>query len=58
MRTIAHFTPHAWGNDAFAELVQRNGQVVDILRELAVLAAFAAVLLSLATWRLRKAITV
>ena len=57
MRTIAHFTPHAWGNDAFAELVQRNGQVVDILPDLAVLAGFAAVLLSLATWRLRKAIT-
>ncbi len=57
MRTIAHITPHAWGNDAFAELVQRNGQIVDILRELAVLAAFAVVLFSFATWRLRVTIT-
>ena len=57
MRTFAHATPHAWGNDAFSQLVQRNGQVVDILRELAVLAAFAVVLFSVATWRLRKVIT-
>jgi ABC-2 type transport system permease protein len=57
MRTISHFTPHAWGNDAFAELVRRSGTVADILVELAVLAAFAVVLLSVATWRLRKAIT-
>ena len=57
MRTIAHFTPHAWGNDAFADLVRRDGGVADILPEVGVLAAFAVVLLSLATWRLRKAIT-
>ena len=57
MRTIAHLTPHAWGNDAFAELVRRDGGVADILPELGVLAAFALVLLSLATWRLRRVIT-
>ena len=57
MRTIAHITPHAWGNDAFSELVLHGGDVADILLELGVLAAFAAVLLTLATWRLRKAIT-
>ena len=57
MRTIAHITPHAWGNEAFAELVRRDGGVADILPELGVMAAFAAVLLALAVWRLRKAIT-
>ena len=57
MRTVAHFTPHAWGNDAFADLVQERGTVPDILRELGVLAAYAVGLLTLATWRLRKAIT-
>ncbi len=57
MRTIAHVTPHAWGNEAFTALVGEQGQVVDIVRELAVLAAFAAVLFSLATWRLRRTIT-
>ena len=56
MRTIAHFTPHAWGNDAFADLVRRNGSVADILPELGILAAFAAVLLGLASWRLRATI--
>ena len=57
MRTIAHFTPHAWGNDAFSDLIGHGGDVADIRRELGVLAAFAVVLLTLATWRLRKAIT-
>ncbi len=57
MRTIAHFTPHAWGNDAFAELVRRGGGVGDVLLQLGILAAFAAVLFVLATWRLRKVVT-
>ena len=57
MRTIAHVTPHAWGNDAFDELVRQGGDVADILRELSILAAIAVVLLTLATWRLRRAIT-
>ena len=46
MRTIAHVTPHAWGNDAFDELVRQGGDVADILRELSILAAIAVVLLS------------
>ena len=53
LQTVAHFTPHAWGLDAFAELVRNNGTIVDILPELGVLLGFAAVLLTLATWRLR-----
>ncbi len=57
MRTISHVTPHAWGNDAFNDLVRRGGGVADILPNLGILAAYAAVLLLLATWRLRKAIT-
>ena len=57
MRTVAHVTPHAWGNDAFAELVRRDANVGGILRELGILAAYAVVLLALATWRFRKAIT-
>ena len=57
MKTIAHITPHAWGNDAFNDLVGQRGGVADILREVGVLAGYAVVLLALATWRLRKAIT-
>ncbi len=57
MRTVAHVTPHAWALDGFAELVRRGGTVVDILPELGVLAAYAAALFALASWRLRVAIT-
>jgi ABC-2 type transport system permease protein len=57
MQKVAHITPHAWALDAFAELVRHNGTTVDILAELGVLAAYAAVLLMLATWRLRVVLT-
>ncbi len=57
MKTIAHATPHAWALDGFAELLRRNGTVVDILPELGVLAGYAAILLALASWRLKAVIT-
>jgi ABC-2 type transport system permease protein len=57
MARVAHLTPHAWALDAFAELVRNGGTVVDILPELAVLTAYATVLLVLAAWRLRITLT-
>ena len=57
MTTVAHFTPHAWALDGFAELLRREGTVLDILTELGVLAGYAAVLLAIASWRLRVVIT-
>jgi len=57
MQTIARFTPHAWAIDAFAELVRRDGGLLDILPQLGVLAAFAAFFLVLATWRLHRVLT-
>jgi ABC-2 type transport system permease protein len=54
MRHVAHITPHAWASDAFAKLVGHGASITDIGRQLAVLAAFAAVLLALAAWRLRQ----
>lgn len=57
LQKVAHITPHAWAVDGFAKLVQEGGGVVDILPELGVLAAYAAVLLLVASWRLRVAIT-
>lgn len=57
MRTVAHVTPHAWAMDGYAELVRRNGTIVDVLPYLGILLAYAAVLLGLASWRLRRAIT-
>jgi len=57
MQRIAHITPHAWALDGYAELVRRGGSTIDILPELGVLAFYALVLLALASWRLRLAIT-
>ena len=57
MKTIAHVTPHAWANDAFAKLVAHHAPVTALARQLGVLAGFAAVLLALATWRLRRVLT-
>ena len=57
MQRIAHLTPHAWALDGYAELVRRGGTTVDILPELGILVLYAVVLLGLAAWRLRVAIT-
>lgn len=54
MRRVAHATPHAWALDAFATVVRRDGGVGDIVEELTVLTGFAAALLIVATWELRR----
>jgi ABC-2 type transport system permease protein len=56
MKKVAHITPHAWANDAFAKLIGHGATIGAVLPQLAVLAAYAAVLLILATWRLRRAL--
>ena len=56
MQALGHIFPHAWAMDAWIELIGRGGGVGDIVTELAVLAGFVAVLLPLATWRLRRTI--
>ena len=58
MRQIANFTPHAWANEAFADLVRREGTVGDVMPEVGVLLVFAAGFLLLATWRMRRILTV
>ncbi|MEL7156602.1 MAG: ABC transporter permease [Actinomycetota bacterium] len=57
LRMLSRLTPHAWANDAFAELVRRDGTLVDVLSQLAALAAFAVVFLVLASWRMRRVLT-
>jgi ABC-2 type transport system permease protein len=57
MRTVAHFTPHAWANDAFLALIGHGASIGGIATKLAVLAGYAAVLMALATWRLRRVLT-
>lgn len=55
---VADVTPHAWGNRALAEIVRRDGGVLDVLPELAALGAFALVLGVLAAWLLRRRVAV
>ena len=49
--------PQAWGNDAFARLVGHGASIAGILPQLGVLAAYAAVLLTLAAWRVRRVLS-
>jgi len=57
MRKIAHITPHAWANDAFNHLLVGGGGLSSVWLDVGVLCAYAAVLLTLATWRLRRVLT-
>lgn len=54
---IAHITPHAWAIEAFMEISQQKGNLVDVLPEIGVLFAYAVVLLAVASWTLRRALT-
>ena len=56
MRVVGHLFPQAWAMDAFIALIAKGERIAGIALQLAVLATFAAVLLALATWRLRKAL--
>ena len=56
VRMVAHLTPHAWGNDAFSMLLKHGGGLGAVLGDVGVLLAFAAVLIALGTWRLRRAL--
>ncbi|MGH9112763.1 MAG: ABC transporter permease [Acidimicrobiales bacterium] len=57
MRALGHVTPHAWAMDAWIKLVFDGDSVGAIVPQLAVLAAFAAVLSVIAARSLRTAIT-
>jgi ABC-2 type transport system permease protein len=57
MAVVARFTPHAWANEAMAELVRRDGGLADVAGHVAVLLGMAGVLGALGTWRLRRVLT-
>lgn len=57
VRTASWFTPHAWAYDAYGEVLRRDGGIVDVLPQLGVLAAMAAVLLTVAAVLLRRRLT-
>ena len=54
MQRVAQFTPHAWAISGLSEVIRHGGHLADVLPQLGVLLAFAAVLILLATWRLRR----
>ena len=56
LRTVAHATPHAWAAQALAEVQRHGAGLVDILPELGVLLGFAAVLLLVGAWTLRRSL--
>jgi ABC-2 type transport system permease protein len=56
VRSLAHLTPHAWGNDAFSKLLKHGGGLEAVAGDVAVLLGFAATLIALGMWRLRRAL--
>lgn len=56
LRTVSKFTPHAWAYDALAEVQRHDGTLVDILPQLGVLLGFAAILLVVGAWALRRSL--
>jgi ABC-2 type transport system permease protein len=54
MRVVGHLFPQAWAMDGFIALIAKGEDVTGIGVQLAVLGGFAAALLALATWRLRR----
>ncbi len=57
LQAVGRATPHAWAVDALVEVVGRGGGIDDIAAQLGILTAFAAALLGLASWRLRRTLT-
>jgi ABC-2 type transport system permease protein len=56
VRMLGHATPHAWAVDAWVEVLSRGGGLPQIAGYLGILALYAAVLLTLASLRLRRSL--
>jgi ABC-2 type transport system permease protein len=54
LRTAGHVVPQSWAVDSWTALLSRHGGLHDVLGYLAILAAYAACLLLLATLALRR----
>jgi ABC-2 type transport system permease protein len=54
MQIVARATPHAWAMDAFIDVMGDGAGPADIVAPLGVLALFAAGLLTVGAWRLRR----
>lgn len=55
--SIAKFTPHYWAIDALSELIRHDGTILDIGRQLGVLALFALGIGVVAIWQARRTLT-
>ena len=53
LRTLSHFTPHAWALAGFHDVIIRGSGVKDILAEVGVLLGFASFFFLFALWRFR-----
>lgn len=54
MRTVGHFTPHAWAMDAWNQIMNDGAGLAGVARELGVLGGFAVTLSVLAVWALGR----
>jgi ABC-2 type transport system permease protein len=57
MQSIARFIPHSWALLGLQELIRSGGGLETVALNVVVLAAYAAVVMALAAWRFRKAIS-
>ncbi len=57
MSELAYLTPHAWAIDGFRDLVFHGADTAAILIQLSVLACYAAALVVVGTWGLRRSLT-
>lgn len=57
LSTITRLTPHYWAIDAFRDLVFEGVGIEGVLLQLAVLAAYALVLVLIGMWGLRRSLT-
>jgi ABC-2 type transport system permease protein len=55
LQRLAAFSPMGWGLDGFLDVLLRDGGVREVLPHALALAAFAALALTAAGWRLRRA---
>ena len=57
MQTIGHGTPHAWAMDGFIVLIAKRGGLTDIAGNVLALGVFAAILLTIGAWGVRRTAT-
>jgi ABC-2 type transport system permease protein len=57
MASVARLTPHAWAIEALRDLAYEGVGIVEILVPLVILAGFAAGLIAIGVWGLRRALT-